>query len=189
MPEFGGEGIEELADHFAQLSERQAANVRVLREEIERRRGEAREQGRNFAAPTGAQILDRLQSARSPMFSFIAWGGPTASPGTINMSVGIFNPDPVGLGNLFVHVFIGPASLVADVGQALALVDTRFPRLTGPPFGLVVNASGTVSLDFSIEVPAAIGASSYLANAFLFFADFFGSGAPLDRASFVFEVT
>jgi hypothetical protein len=61
MPEIGGEGIEEVADRFAQLSERQAANARTLLEEIERRRREAREQGRNFSAPTGAQLLDRLE--------------------------------------------------------------------------------------------------------------------------------
>jgi hypothetical protein len=58
MPEFIGEGLEELADRIAQLSERQAANARILLEEIQRRRNEAREQGRNFSAPTGAHVLE-----------------------------------------------------------------------------------------------------------------------------------
>jgi hypothetical protein len=72
MPEVVGEGIEELADRIAQLSERQAANVRVLLEEIERRRGEAREQGRNFPAPpeprswTGSRHSSASPSAPLP---------------------------------------------------------------------------------------------------------------------------
>ena len=61
MPEVIGEGLEELADRIAQLSERQATNARILLEEIQRRRSEAGEQGRNFSAPTAAQVLDRLE--------------------------------------------------------------------------------------------------------------------------------
>ena len=41
MAEFIGEGLEELADRIAQLSERQAVNARILLEEIQRRRSEA----------------------------------------------------------------------------------------------------------------------------------------------------
>jgi hypothetical protein len=191
MPEIGGEGIEEVADRFAQLSERQAANARTLLEEIERRRREAREQGRNFSAPTGAQVLDRLQSARSPMFFFLAWNSATSSPGTINLTTGVFNPDPVTQVFLFVHVFIGPATLAADVGQALELVDERFPRLTEPPFfGLTLDPSASTSLDFSIAIPANIEPSNYLGNAFLFQASYFTSASPtFDRALFVFQVT
>jgi hypothetical protein len=86
MAEAVGEGLEELADRIAQLSERQAANARILLEEIQRHRSEAREQGRNFSAPTGAQVLDQLLSARSPyIFSlfvelnFLTWNGQPAS--------------------------------------------------------------------------------------------------------------
>jgi hypothetical protein len=61
MPEVIGEGLEELANRIAQLSERQAANARILLEEIQRRRSEAREQGRNFSTPTGAQVLDQME--------------------------------------------------------------------------------------------------------------------------------
>jgi hypothetical protein len=64
MPEVAGKGLEELADRIAQLSERQAANARILLEEIQRRRSEAREQGRNFSAPTEAHVLDRLEGRR-----------------------------------------------------------------------------------------------------------------------------
>jgi hypothetical protein len=190
MAEVVGEGIEELADRIAQLSERQAANVRVLLEEIERRRGEAREQGRNFSAPTGAQVLDRLQSAHSPVFSFLSWNSVTSSPGTNNLTVGIFNPDPVARVGLFVHVFVGPAGLAADVGQALAVVDTRFQILTEPPFfGLTLGPSATATLNFAVEVPNGIEASNYLGNAFLFGANFFGVSEVFSRALFIFQVT
>jgi hypothetical protein len=61
MPEVIGEGLEELADRIPQLSDREAANARILLGGIQRRRSEAREQGRNFSAPTGAQVLDQLE--------------------------------------------------------------------------------------------------------------------------------
>jgi hypothetical protein len=194
MPEVGGEGVEQLADYFAQLSERQAANARILLQEIERHRNEAREQGRNFAAPTRDQILDRLQSAHSPFFIGVGWGFPTPSPGTFYLETDIFNPDPVDQDALFVHVFIGPAGLVADAGQALALVDARFPRLTEPGWpGLALNPSGSAQLEFHIEIPAGIEPSNYLVNAFLFQTPLFYHGSsgspPLDHLMVPFGVT
>lgn len=190
MAEFGGEGIEELADQLAQRADRQAANVRALAEEIERHRRAAREQGRNFSALTGAQILDRLQSAHSPMLAALGWSN-AASPGTMNLSVSVFNPDPVTRGSLFVHVFIGPATLAAGVGQAAGLVDERFQRLTEPPFfGLSLAPSASALLDFAVEVPAGIEPSNYLGNAFLFQASWFNSASTtFDQALFVFQVT
>src|SRR5215472_12146570 len=116
MAEFIGEGLEELADRIAQLSERQAANARILLEEIQRRRSEAREQGRHFSTPSGAQVLDQLRSDRSPMIYFMSWND-TSSPGSVNLTVGVFNPDPVTQNLLEVYVFIGPAPVVADIGQ------------------------------------------------------------------------
>jgi hypothetical protein len=174
MPEFGVEELEQLQDRISQLSERQAANARKLLEEIERRRREAREQDQNVVVPTAAQLLDRLQSANTPMFFFLGWNSSTPSPGTINLSVGVFNPDPVA----------------ADVGQALALVDARFPRLTEPEFfGLSLNPSDSATLNFSIAIPPNIEPSNYLGNCFLLNAGYFGVGQTLDRALFVFEVT
>jgi hypothetical protein len=55
---------------------------------------------------------------------------------------------------VYVHVFIGPANLAADVGQAVALVDARFPRLTQPEtFGLYIDPEDSATLDFDIAVP------------------------------------
>jgi hypothetical protein len=189
MAEFIGEGLEEFADSIAQLSERQAANARILLEEIQRHRNEAREQGRNFRAPTGAQILDRLLSARSPFFFSLGWNG-TSSPGTINLQVGIMNPDPVTQFSLEVYVFVGPAALVADVGQALAVVDTRFQNLTEPPaFGLSLNPSATADLNFAVTVPNDIEPSNYMGNAFLFRDNGFGVADVFSRTDFIFQVT
>ncbi len=64
MPEAGGEGVEQLAGYLAHLSQRRAANARIVLQEIERHRNQARGQGRNFAAPTTEQILDRLQDRK-----------------------------------------------------------------------------------------------------------------------------
>ena len=189
MAEFIGEGLEELADRVAQLSERQAANVRILLEEIQRRRSEAREQGRHFSAPTGAQVLDQLRSARSPMISSMGWND-TSSPGTVNLSVGVFNPDPVTQSLLEVYVFVGPATVVADVGQALAVADARFQNLTEPPaFGLTLAPSAAADLNFAVGVPNGIEPSNYIGNAFLFTDPLYGVSDVLSRADFIFQVT
>jgi hypothetical protein len=190
MPEFGGEGLDQLHDRISQLSERQATNARRVLEEIERQRAQAREQGRNFVAPDADQLMNKLQRANTPSFTFLAWSSSTGSPGTINLSVGVINPDPVAFGSLYVHLFIGPANLAADVGLALALVDARFPRLTLPDFfGLFLNPGDTATLDFDVAVPANIDPSNYLGNCFLFRADHFDVGDTLDRGLFIFQVT
>jgi hypothetical protein len=189
MPEAAGEGLEELADRIAQLSERQAANTRILLEEIQRRRNEALEQGRNFSALTGAQVFDQLLSARSPFIFSLGWN-TTSSPGTINLQVGIMNPDPVTQNFLEVYVFVGPAALVSDVGQALAVADTRFQNLTEPPaFGLTLNPSTTADLNFAVKVPNGIEPSNYIGNAFLFSDPLFGITDVISRADFIFQVT
>jgi hypothetical protein len=89
-----------------------------------------------------------------------------------------------------VYVFVGPAALVADVGQALAVADTRFQNLTEPPaFGLTLNPSATADLNFAVKVPNGIEPSNYMGNAFLFRANGFEVGDVLSRADFIFQVT
>jgi len=89
-----------------------------------------------------------------------------------------------------VHVFVGPANLVPDVGDALSAVDARFPRLIMPRvFGLSLAAGATQSVSFSISVPTAIERSNYLGNAILFQGNYHDVGSYLDRGLFVFEVT
>jgi hypothetical protein len=60
LSEVGSEGLEGLSDRISQLSERQAANVRNILQEIERHRWEARAQERNFLAPNAPQLLEML---------------------------------------------------------------------------------------------------------------------------------
>ena len=189
MAEFIGEGLEELANRVAQQSERQTANARILLEEIQRRRNEAREQGRNFSAPAAAQVLDQLRSTRSPMIFSLSWNS-TSSPGTVDLTVGVFNPDPVTQSFLEVYVFVGPAAVVADVGQALAVADTRFQNLTEPPaFGLTLDPSTSADLNFAVGAPNGIEPSNYIGNAFLFADPLFGVSNVLSRADFIFQVT
>jgi hypothetical protein len=190
MAEAGGERFDQLLDRLSESSQRRAANARAMLEEIERRRGEAREQELNFTAPTEQQLLDKLAKANSPMIVFQAWSGSTTTPGTINYTVGVHNPDPDVRIWLFVHLFVGPANIAPNVNDALALVDERFPRLTEPEFfGLSIDPGVTASLSFSIAVPANIQPSNYLGNSFLFAATWHDPAEYLDRSLFVFKVT
>ena len=100
------------------------------------------------------------------------------------------NPDPVTQFSLEVYVFVGPAALVADVGQALAVADARFQNLTEPPaFGLTINPSASAFLNFAVGVPDGIEPSNYMGNAFLFQDPLFGVSDVLSRADFIFQVT
>ena len=174
---------------FVEDLERRTAHVRDLLDEIDRQRQEAAQQGLNFAAPTAEQLKKKLANAESPIIVSQVWG--SAPPGgTFNLNIGIDNPDPVQWSSLFVHVFVGPANLVPDVGDAVSAVDPRFPRLTMPRvFGLSLAPGATQSVSFSISVPTAIERSNYLGNAILFEGNYFDVGRYLDRSLFVFEVT
>ncbi len=100
------------------------------------------------------------------------------------------NPDPDARIWLFVHVFVGPANIARNHDDALALVDTRFPRLVEPAFdGLSLDPGATASLDFSLAVPAGVDPSNYLGNSFLFTATWHDPAEYLDRGLFVFRVT
>jgi hypothetical protein len=190
MAEAGGERYEEFLNRVTESADRRARQGRSLLEEIERRRGEAREQGRHFTAPTEEQLLTKLRKMNSPMIVFQSWNGSTTTPGTINYTVGINNPDPTTAIWLFVHLFIGPANIAPDANDALALVDTRFPRLTEPEFfGLSIDAGNTASLNFSISVPGNLEPSNYMGNSFLFAATWHDPGNYLDRSLFIFKVT
>lgn len=191
MPEFGVEDLERLHERISELSERHAANARSLLKEIEQRRREAREQDQNFVVPSAAQLVDMLQTADNPRFGSQSWTSITTSPGLITLTAGVFNPTPNSHSGLFVHVFIGPANPVANVGQALALVDTRFPRLTQPDFdGFTLPPSASATMHFSMAVPPNIEPSTYMGNFFLFQSRVLqGTGKYLDRTFFGFEVT
>jgi hypothetical protein len=190
MAEAGSEGLEELKGRLAELSERQAAHARDLVDAIEKRRREAGEQGMNFAAPNADKILQRLQGGNTPFLYYWLWNYRTPAPGTLSISVGVDNPDPVQQFFVYAHFFVGPGSLSADVGQALTLVDTRFPRATEPEYvGLIMAPSEETSLFFQLPISGRIEQSHYFGNLLLLQVDpFTPPGTVLDRASLVFKI-
>jgi hypothetical protein len=191
MSESGVDGLEQLEARLLEMSERRAANARRLLEEIEDLRREAREQGKHLVVRDAAQLLEKLQSTNTPMFTTVGWNATTThSPGTFDFHVTFFNPDPTFYVWVYGHVFIGPALLPADLGQAVALVDTRFPRLTQPDYpGLTLQSGTGGRLDFSLPVPKNIEPTNYLGNCFLFVCNYFGVGDYFDRCQFILNVT
>ena len=183
---------------MADQAEKGRAEFKKYREEqvgkiskvIERHRKEAGKKRQKFTAPDEEQLKKKLGKIKSPMIVSQGWGESTGSPGTINYRIGIYNPDAFTQIWLFVHLFIGPANMVPDVGAALATVDSRFPRLTLPKFfGLSIGSGASETLSFSIPIPANMESSNYLGNSFLFRADWHDVGDYFDRSIFVFEVT
>lgn len=156
--------------------------------EIEQQRKEAKKRKMNFSAVTKEQLYKKLTKKGSPMIVSQSWGG--APPGgKIKYSVGIHNPDPYTRGSLFCYVFFGPSNMVPDVGIALCTVDTRFPRLTLPNFGLFIDPDTTEYLTFEILIPIGIEPSNYMGNCFLFRASYHDIGDYLDRGFFNVSVT
>jgi hypothetical protein len=191
MSESGVEGLEQLEVRLSEMSERRAANARRLLEDIEDLRREAREQGKHLVVRDAAQLLEKLQSTNTPMLTGVGWNAATThSPGKFDFYVTFFNPDPTAWIWVYGYVFIGPALLPADVGQALALADTRFPRLTLPGYpGFNLQSGAGGRLDFSLPVPKNIEPTTYLGNCFLFRCNYFGVADYFDRCQFILEVT
>lgn len=163
-----------------------------LRSEIELRRRQAEGEGFQFT-PLPDQELRKESNV--PFVLWQAWT-PTVPPGgTLILRVGLANLGPQRWPWLFTHVFVGPANVAVDlaprgVGEALAAVDSRFPRLTLPQFpGLRFEAGGFESLSFSFRVPSTVERTNYLGNCFLFQSTWHDPGRYLDRSLFVFEVS
>jgi len=189
LVETGGEGLEELSGRLAELSERHIEHARALVEDIEERRREARERDMNFAALDADQLLLRLKSARTPFLYASLSNYRTPSPGTFHAAVGVSNPDDVATVFLYVHFFVGPSSLVADIGQALELVDTRFPRAIEPDDpGLSIPPNDLQWVWFELPLSGHIEESHYIANILLIRQSPFELGELLDRGSILFKV-
>jgi hypothetical protein len=174
-------------EYFVRLKEKEEKLKNIL-EEIERHRKKAKEKKLKFTAPTKKQIWKKLMKENSPMIISQGWGSTTPG-GTFNYTVGIHNPDPTRRIWMFNHVFIGPANIVSDAGQALCTVDKRFPRLTLPKFdGLAIDPGASATLSYSIDVPNNVERTNYIGNSFLFRANWHDIGEYFDRSIFVFEV-
>jgi len=100
------------------------------------------------------------------------------------------NPGPDDAVWLFGHVFVGAANVAPEVGDALAVVDPGFPRLTAPAFpGLTVKAGSTETLQFALTIPPAAEMTNYMGNLVLYRATWHDPAAYLDRSLFVFAVS
>jgi hypothetical protein len=178
-------GHEALKDRLS----RRVQHAHALLDEIEKRRAAAESEELSFTAPTAEQLEKKLRSNRSPFIYFQSWNS-AGTGGTVNYNVGITNPDPTTWIWLFVHLFVGPANIALDVGDAVQAVDPRFPRLTLPRFdGLSLNSGDSQALSFGILVPPHAEPGNYLGNSFLFQSVWHDPGEYLDRSIFVFEVT
>ena len=189
MSEIGVEGLGLLEERIPELSERQAANARMVLGDIERARRDARKKGWNLVVRDAAEILEKLRGTNTPFFG--ALGGPnsTPSPGTFNFSVDFFNPDPTAW-RTYVYVFVGPAFLPADVGQALALRDSRFPAMTLPDYpGFNLQPNAGHSMNVSFPVPKNLEPTTYMVNCFLFWNRYFGVSDYFDRCDLPWKVT
>jgi hypothetical protein len=191
VSEIGVEGLGWLEERISELSERQAANARMVLEEIERARRDARERGWNLIVRDAAEILEKLRGTNTPWLGSILFNpASTPSPGTFNFNVGFFNPDPTAWIWTYIYVFVGPALLPTDVGQALALRDTRFPVLTIPDHpGVNLQPSAGHNINVSLPVPKNLEPTTYLANCFLFNCFYFGVAYYMDRCQVPIKVT
>ena len=172
------------------MAKRTAAEImeqtRKILEALEKEKARSKDQHRVHV--TAADIEKKLKRANSPMFAGHGWSG--ASPGGLMLyNVQIWNPDPVEVFFLFVHVWVGSGHADPVIGTFLSNVDTRFPRLTEPVFGgLKLKPSTMATLNFSMAVPAGVPKTNYIGNACLMQLNGLDVGNYLDRSGFVFPV-
>jgi hypothetical protein len=190
VSEIGVEGLGWLEERISELSDRQAANARMVLGDIERGRRDAREKGWNLVVRDAPELLEKLRGTNTPSFGAGTAPNSTPSPGTFNFSVYFFHPDPTAW-RTYVHVFVGPAYLTADVGQALALRDTRFPALTLPDYpGFDLQPNAGHWMNVSLPVPKNLESTTYMVNGFLFHCWYFGmTTVYMDRFQIPWKVT
>lgn len=171
------------------VSKRDEQIKRILHEQ-EQQRDAFKKKGMQFTALDEEQLRAKLARARSPMIVSQGWSGSAPAGGSLSYTVNIHNPDPAGWVWLFGHVFVGPANMIADVGEALDAIDDRFARLTLPDFpGLSLGPNEMAALTYSVGVPAGTPLTNYQGNTFLYQADWHDTGVYLDRGTFVFAVS
>ena len=163
-------------------------DVKKVREAIEKHRKEKRHE--HFEALTDEQIEEKLKRVNTPFLNSFGYS-PTVPPGgSFGFSVGVFNPDPVTISEMYVYAYIGAGIAVPDNGIALLAVDERWNRLAGPaPFGLSLPSGGSGSVSLTIKAPSTIEKSSYFNTVVLIRRQFFDPSQVLDRGGFVFAVT
>lgn len=161
--------------------------TRRIQKAIEKHRQE--NMGEHFTAVTPEEIKKKLKRVKSPIIVSQGWNSSTPG-GTVNYSLGLYNPDPTQAIWLFAHVWVGSGNVDPTIGTFLLNVDTRFPRLTQPTFdGLTLGAGASATLSFALEVPSTVEKTKYLGNSCLMQFNWHDVGTYLDRGIFVFEVS
>lgn len=160
--------------------------VEKIKQVIEKHRRDNKED--HFSALTPEEIEKKLKRVHSPMIVSQGWGSTTPG-GTVNYSVGVYNPDPVQANWLFVHIWVGSGNIDPTHGSFLLNVDARFPRLTQPASaGLTLAPGASTTVTFGLKVPATIEKTNYLGNSCLMRLNWHDIGTYLDRGVFVFGV-
>lgn len=167
------------------------AQVKTLTAKIEDaiKKHKRENKGEHFTSVTVKDIERKLKRVNSPMI--ISQGWNSAVPGgTVNYSLGIFNPDPTEAIWVFAHVFVGSGNVDPVAGTFLLNVDPRFPRLTEPDFfGLSLAPGAFATLNYSLTIPLTVDKSNYLGNSCLMQFNWHDIGLYLDRSVFVFRVS
>ena len=162
--------------------------TKKIQETIQREKRHYREQ--NFTEVTSEDIARKLRRLKSPMIVFQGWSGSAPAGGTINYSVGIWNPDPREAIWVFAHAWVGSGNVDPLVGTFLLNVDTRFPRLTEPAFaGASIGPSSSLTISFNLQVPTGVQKTNYIGNTCLMQFNWHDVGAYLDRSVWPFTVT
>jgi hypothetical protein len=170
-------------------TERSTRLVESMVAEAGRHRTAAEHDGRFFTALPEDRLLSRATASPLPMIVWQSWNNSTPG-GTVDYRAGVLNPGPDDAIWVFGHVFVGAANVAPEVGDALAAVDARFPRLTEPAFpGFTVKAGSTETLEFTLPVPAAAERTNYMGNLVLYRATWHDLAEYLDRSLFVFAVS
>ena len=163
------------------------AQVERIQKAVEKHKKENK--GEHFTSVTPEEIEKKLKRVKSPMIVSQGWNSTTPG-GTVNYSLGIFNPDPTQAIWLFAHVWVGSGNVDPVVGTFLLNVDTRFPRLTEPVFfGLSLAPGASAILNYALKVPSSVEKTNYLGNSCLMQFNWHDVGTYLDRGVFVFQVS
>lgn len=165
--------------------------IKRVEEAIEKHKRENKKE--YFVALTGKQIENKLKRAKSPMIVSQSWTTAQLG-GRLLYDVNIHNPDPTSAHLLYAHVWVGSGNVDPNVGSFLRNVDTRFPRLTGPPFsqaswGLSLEPDSSAYIDFELRIPGTVEVTNYLGNTCLMQLPLMEDGTYLDRSVFVFSVS
>ena len=162
-------------------------HITKIQKVIEKHQRENNEE--HFTSVTPEEIAKKLKRVNSPMIVSQSWGNTTPG-GSVNYSLGIYNPDATKVIGLFVHVWVGSGNVDPVPGTFLINVDTRFPRLTQPAVsGLALVAGASATLNFALKVPAGAEKTNYLGNSCLMQFNWHDVGTYLDRSVFVFGVS